>query len=220
MTDVKITNLQFSALAALWTQPSSGVPNTYFTNVLKVDLPKDTREKLRAAKLIEVVQERKNGPIRAIKLTSAGRARLRAEAKLPPPDRPGTGDRVLRALVSAFNDHLDNSRNLPELLDGAPTEGDSTTASAVADREDMRDRIRKAYGAVTRRPGAWVMLDKVREALGPADRADVDNALLQLSREPGVDFIPESNQKVLTDEERAAALSFGNQDVHLLSIRS
>jgi hypothetical protein len=224
MTDAKLTNLQFSTLAALWMQPSSGVPNTYFTNVLHIGLKAAARDELRDAKLIDVVQKKKGARIEAIKLTGAGRSRLRDEAGLEPIGRPGAGDRVLRALVSAFGDQLDDTRNLPELLDdaraGREAAMDSGPASTVADTEDMQVRIRKAYGALAQRAGAWVMLAKVRDALGSADRTDVDKALLQLSREPGVDFIPESNQKVLTPEERAAAFPLGNQHMHLLSIRS
>jgi hypothetical protein len=44
--------------------------------------------------------------------------------------------------------------------------------------------------------------------------------LIQLSRAPDVDIVPESNQKVLTPDERAAAVSIGNQDMHLISIGS
>src|SRR5262245_38181873 len=149
MTDARLTNLQFSALAALWTQPSSGVSNTFIQKNLHVDLTK-AWDGLRSAKLIEMVQKKKGARIEAIRLTPEGRRRLREEAALEPIGRPGTGDRVLRAPVHALRDRIDDSRNLPELLtllDGAaptvPAETHSHTASTAVDLEDLQIQIRK-----------------------------------------------------------------------------
>ena len=46
----------------------------------------------------------------------------------------------------------------------------------------------------------------------------VDDALRRLSRDAGVNIVPESNQKMLTDADRRAALHLGGQDTHLLAI--
>ena len=37
-------------------------------------------------------------------------------------------------------------------------------------------------------------------------------------RIPGVSLIPEENQKVLTPDDRAAAVEIGDQDKHLIAI--
>jgi hypothetical protein len=84
----------------------------------------------------------------------------------------------------------------------------------------METQIRKAYGEIAPRAGALVMLTQLRDALGCPDRGQVDAALIQLSRAPDVRIVPESNQKALTEEQRAAAVSIGNQDRHLILIGS
>ena len=43
---------------------------------------------------------------------------------------------------------------------------------------------------------------------------------MTLNRERGVNLVPESNQKVLKPQERAAAVTIGNQDKHLVAISS
>jgi hypothetical protein len=220
MPDRDLSNLQFAALAVLWTQPSSGVPNTFFTNKLHVDLDYKSREGLRKDGLIEVVQEKKGRPIQAIKLTSAGRERLREEAGREPHGRPSTGDRVIRGLVSAFGDHFDDSLNLPELLGRAatPKPVPAEPVSTSIDVADMQMRIRKAYSTLVRSTGDWVNLLDLRNALEPADRSEVDGALIHLNRDPDVHIVPKSDQKSLTPEQRAAAVVIGNQDRHQIAI--
>ncbi|MBO0868906.1 MAG: hypothetical protein J2P15_10100, partial [Micromonosporaceae bacterium] len=104
-------------------------------------------------------------------------------------------------------------------LNGKASAPPAVPVSATVDA-DMETRIRKAYATIARRPGARVSLAQLREVLGAADRAEVDNALRQLSRSRDVDIFPDANQKVMTAEERAAALSIGNRDVHIISIGS
>gem|GEM_PF-4038987 len=67
-------------------------------------------------------------------------------------------------------------------------------------------------------PGELVSLADLRPRLAGVARPDVDAALVTLSSAPGVRIIPESNQKTLTAAERAAAVSIGNQDRHLIAI--
>jgi hypothetical protein len=95
-------------------------------------------------------------------------------------------------------------------------------APAAVDVEavDVDGRIRATYVELATEPEAWVNLNRVRTALADLSRDDVDQALLRLDLQPQVYLIPESNQKTLTDAERAASIRIGGEDKHLLSIES
>jgi hypothetical protein len=85
---------------------------------------------------------------------------------------------------------------------------------------DLDERIRKAYAEVVQQPGDYIMLAQLREMLPDVRRGDLDAALTQLNQLPDVHVVPESNQKVLTEAERAGAVSIGNQLKHLLAIKA
>ncbi len=86
--------------------------------------------------------------------------------------------------------------------------------------ESIEDRIRSTYADLAPRPGGWVGLARLRAELSDADRGDVDSALRTLYRAPGVSLIPEENQKVLTAEDRDAAILIGDQSKHLIAIET
>jgi hypothetical protein len=85
---------------------------------------------------------------------------------------------------------------------------------------DIEARIRAAYAELARKPGTWVGLAEVRSLLRDVPRVDVDGTLRRLSLIEGVELIPESNQKTLTQQDRDAAVTIGDQDKHLLWIRA
>jgi hypothetical protein len=68
------------------------------------------------------------------------------------------------------------------------------------------------------RPGAWVSLTRLRDALSLLSRQEVDDALLRLDLQPATYLIPEANQKTLSAADREAAIHIGGEDKHLLSI--
>jgi DNA-binding MarR family transcriptional regulator len=215
-----LTQLQIHTLITLWAQPAGEVANADLIKI-KLNLDKPGRDKLLKAGLIDVRQDRKSGPV-FMQLTKAGRERAQAEAESDAELPSGTksGEAALHAVLTALRPLLDRSAmTLPDLI-ARLGGGRLRRVTDVADITDvdMETRIRKAYGEIAPRAGAWVMLNQLREALGHPDRAQVDAALIQLSRAPDVDIVPESNQKVLTQDERTAAVSIGNQDVHLISI--
>ncbi|QVI26744.1 hypothetical protein MN2019_21085 [Mycolicibacterium neoaurum] len=78
------------------------------------------------------------------------------------------------------------------------------------------DRITQAYTELADRTGAWVALRTLRLQL--TDVADLDDTLTELYRTGAISLIPEENQKVLTDEDRAAAITIGGQAKHLIAI--
>jgi hypothetical protein len=215
-----LTQLQIHALITLWTQPHGPIANTDLVK-RKLNLDKPGRDKLAKAGLIEVRQERKGGPV-SMELTTAGRDRAHAEAESDAELPSGTksGEAALHAVLTALRPLLDRSAmTLPDLI--ARLGGSRlrrVTDAADSTDVDMETRIRKAYGEIAPRAGALVMLTQLREALGHPDRAQVDATLIQLSRAPDVRIVPESNQKALTEEQRAAAVSIGNQDRHLILI--
>lgn len=91
-------------------------------------------------------------------------------------------------------------------------------ASAATSMPDIEARIRTAYTELAREPGTWVSLTKIRPLLGDATRAEVDDVLTLMNRMPGVNIVPESNQKTLTQQDRDAAVTIGDQAKHFLSI--
>ncbi|MEU8175856.1 hypothetical protein AB0C14_23500 [Microbispora hainanensis] len=84
--------------------------------------------------------------------------------------------------------------------------------------EDIETLIRKAYAQLADRPNAWVSLTQLRPLLGDTPRDKVDAALRHMIGLPDVRLVPESNQKMLTDEDRGAAVVIGDQAKHLILI--
>ncbi|MFC4062830.1 hypothetical protein ACFOWE_31450 [Planomonospora corallina] len=84
--------------------------------------------------------------------------------------------------------------------------------------EDLEARIRAAYAALAPEPGAWVSLTRLRPLLGDAAKQEVDAALVRMNGLPDVNIVPESNGKILTPQDLAAAVVIGDQEKHLLWI--
>jgi hypothetical protein len=63
-----------------------------------------------------------------------------------------------------------------------------------------------------------VPLVRLRTLLADLPREDVDAALTRMNLLPDVFVDPQSNQKTLSPEERAAAVRIGDQDKHQISI--
>ncbi|MBS1694981.1 MAG: hypothetical protein JST91_22450 [Actinobacteria bacterium] len=88
----------------------------------------------------------------------------------------------------------------------------------LPDAADLEKRVRETYTRLANRPGGWVPLLRLRTELGGPDKQELDAVLRRMYRAPGVHLIPEENQKVLTVEDRAAAIEIGDQDKHLIAI--
>ena len=180
------------------------VPNTFLTNVAKVSLKPDYRKALVDEKLINVTVS----PI-VMELTEKGWAYAIEELGAEAPPRAGALGGTLYVLLDYLRGYLD-------LNNLAAAQFFVARAEAV----DLETRIRKTYAQIARSPGDYIMLASLRDGLADAARAEVDAALVALERAPEVNLIPESNQKVLTAAERAAAVRIGNQDKHLIAIGS
>ncbi|GIH52931.1 hypothetical protein SAMN05421833_109249 [Microbispora rosea] len=159
---------------------------------------------------------------------------------------PGTGfaAAAVKALVGNLQRHIDRSEtSLAEIFgrvegpvsgvheSSMPETTEETTAEPIAQQsiapppiervpasEDVETLIRKAYAQLADRPNAWVSLTRLRPLLGDAPRNVVDAALRHMIGLPDVRLVPESNQKMLTDEDRGAAVVIGDQAKHLILI--
>ncbi|PXW31083.1 UNVERIFIED_CONTAM: hypothetical protein DES50_106215 [Williamsia faeni] len=93
-------------------------------------------------------------------------------------------------------------------------------ASSEQPAPDIETRVIDAYRSLAHRPGAWVSLRRLRPVLSDISRTDLDVALRSLYTRPGIMLIPEENQKTLTPDDRAAAVSIGDQDKHLIHVEA
>jgi hypothetical protein len=119
---------------------------------------------------------------------------------------------VLRTLLDEHDLHGVETPELKAVVD-----------DVTGPRGQIRQAIEEALAAagMTAGIGNYVNLAEVRRRL-PAglDRATVDRELQAMAGgpDPDITLAPESNQKALTDVERAAAVSRGNQDKHLVAL--
>lgn len=83
----------------------------------------------------------------------------------------------------------------------------------------VEDQIREAYSNLSAQSGSpWVGLAALRRQLPGIARDDLDETLRAMSRQPGHHLQEEANQQALTDEDWAAAVTFGGSTRHILNI--
>ncbi|WP_241259758.1 helicase-related protein [Rhodococcus sp. KRD197] len=101
----------------------------------------------------------------------------------------------------------------------ALTPAPTTTVPAPATESTPIELVRDSYGRLARRDEALVRLARIRADLaGTLTDQQITDALLEMRRDSDIALIPEENQKTLDRDDHAAAVSFGNQNRHLLSI--
>ncbi|MFD9705928.1 hypothetical protein [Lentzea sp. NPDC059081] len=83
---------------------------------------------------------------------------------------------------------------------------------------DLESLIRSAYSDLATAPEDWIRLARIRTRLNGADKSEVDDALLEMMKTGTVHLAPDSNTKMLTSEDRAAAVRIGGEDLHLIAI--
>lgn len=81
----------------------------------------------------------------------------------------------------------------------------------------LESLIRKAYWDLSAGPQDWIRLARIRPRLEAA-KSEVDETLLKMIKTGTVHLAPDSNRKVLTDDDHAAAVRVGGEDKHLLAI--
>lgn len=170
-------------------------------------LDKPGRDKLNRLGLIESDRERGRY---VHELTDHGWRLCRHLVAAGPPARSAGPAKALYTVLGALGRYLDHSDlSLADVFGPLAEKTEKTT----------EDRIRSAYDKLAPRPGGWVSLTRLRAELNDP-RAAVDTALITLHRTPGVSVIPQEDQKVLTAEDRAAAVVIGDRPKHLIAIEA
>lgn len=206
-----LTSVQRFVLLTLMLK-AEPVPNPVF-----VSLKQDQRKDLEKRGFIEIVGAR---PMR-LELTQRGQDRAVEELGAEQPARTGSAGLALYSALDFLGRLLDHTGADPRDLFRLRLGGSVLSAQpGGADPATLDERIRAAYTSLVAKPGDFVMLDELREALPEVSRAELDAALVTMNRSADVHLIPESNQKVLTPRQRQAAVSIGNQHRHLLGIGS
>lgn len=182
---------------------SRPVPNRELA-VMGPALDKTGRDKLNRLGLIE---SERVGSRFVHELTDRGWRLCRELIDAGPPPRSTGPAKSLYTVLGALGRYLDGAGLSLADVFGASHGGPART----------EDRIRTVYTRLAGRPGGWVSLTALRAELD-APRAEVDAALAVLHRTPGVSVIPQEDQKLLTPEDRDAAVIIGDRPKHLIAI--
>jgi hypothetical protein len=176
------------------------VPNVELKDTYKITLlPKD-RDAVNRDKLLETSKE---GRRYIHKITDKGIDWCMThllESELPA--RVGPQARVNQALLRRMVPFL-RERGL--LVEAIRSRG-------------LEELIRQVYLELGDGFQDWVRLAKIRPRLDGADREEVDETLLKMVKTGSVHLVPDSNRKVLTEEDHAAAIRIGGEDKHLMAI--
>jgi hypothetical protein len=220
MPDKDLTVAQRTTLLTLMIK-ASPLARSFLVDTVKISLDKAKRDDLRDRKLITVTE----GPL-MLDLTEKGWARAIEELSVELPDglppRAGALGGTLYLLLGFLGKYLEQNDLSAAEFFAVGTPPRTMTAAperAVPTEAEVESEIRKAYDELASSPGEYVMLDDLRRCLPGIAGEQVDAALRRLDGEPDIHLVPESNQKVLTAGQRAAALRIGNQNMHLLAIR-
>lgn len=92
------------------------------------------------------------------------------------------------------------------------------TLVEVIRSRDLESMIRSVYEELAVEPQDWIRLARIRPRLNGAGKGEVDETLVKMMKTGTVHFAPESNTKVLTAEDHAAALRVGSEDLHLVAM--
>lgn len=205
VTPADLTGTERAVLLVLMAE-SRPLPNPDLIT-LGPKLDKPGRDKLNDLGLIE--SSRESGRF-VHELTDKGWRLCREIVSSGPPARSTGPAKTLYTVLDALGRYLNSAD-----LSLAEVFGNSVDVQLT---ESIEDRIRSTYADLAPRPGGWVSLTRLRAELSDAARDDVDSALRTLYRAPGVSLIPEENQKVLTADDRAAAVVIGGGAKHLIAI--
>jgi hypothetical protein len=196
------------------------VPNPELKN-LGPELKKPNRDRLKDRKLIEV----RAGTPMVLELTDKGWSMCRRIMGTDAPDGVFGQHKTLYTLMKGLGRYFDRADvSLADVF----TPADESVEKPVPEKRppaaspdgDIEGRVRTTYERLARRPGGWVELVQLRSELADVQRDDLDAALVNLYQKPGVSLIPEENQKILTEADRAAAVRIGGDNKHLIAIES
>jgi hypothetical protein len=178
-------------------------------------LDKSSRDELIEKGLLEVTATR---PAMVLELTDRGWATCAAIIGADVPERPTGQGKALYTVLRALRRYFDREGLKPaevffELDDNALA-GEPDVLG-----DQVEEKVHAAYVRLAAHAGGWVDLVRLRNELPDVPRHDLDSALTRMYRVPGVSLVPEENQKTLTAEDHAAAISIGDQAKHLIAIQ-
>jgi hypothetical protein len=193
-----------SAILVVLMSENRAIRNTDLKEHFGFELRKPSRDKLNRLGYIQTSTE---GRVMVHRLGDAAWDRFRKPLNFDGA-RPRAFGAALGSLLAAVQRDLErNNRSLAMAF-----------APELAEPVDVTDRIRETYAAIASAPRAWVSIADIRRKLDDVDRAALDAALRRLEQAPDVNIVPESNQKVLSEEDRRAAVTIGDQPKHFLAI--
>ncbi|MGC4886200.1 hypothetical protein [Micromonospora sp. NBC_01392] len=205
-----------SAILVVLMAEAREVLNTELRDRYQLDVRKPQRDKLTR---LQYVASRRSGSTYALQLDDKGWVRMQTDL-----DFTLRGASALGAALAALQTNLrervlarSGCATLAELFALTDVRAPAP-APAAGPTGSMEARVVSAYRALADEPGAWVSLRRLRPFFADVSREHLDEALRGLSRSDGVSIAPESNQKTLTEADRAAALRLGGQENHLLAI--
>lgn len=178
-------------------------------------MDKEAREKLNDKGLVE---SSRPGRSWVHELTDDGWATCRRIIGSDTPPRPSGQGKALYTLLRGLDRYLSGADvPLSEVFATPPAAVPQAApeSSPVADAEQL---VREAYARLAQRPGGWVALVRLRAEIPQLPHVELDVVLRRMYSIPGVHLIPEENQKVLTGDDRSAAVAIGDQDKHLIAI--
>jgi hypothetical protein len=143
-------------------------------------------------------------------LTDKGWRHCRSELAAHPPEKAPKAYHLMYGMMNIVDTYMRRSQLAMEHFFGV---------AEIQYTADLGKRIRSAYEELVAEAGGWIGLRRLRERLADVPPPEVDAALLRLDLQPGIYLEPESNQKTLSDLDRAAAIRIGGEDKHLLSIK-
>lgn len=200
MPDHKLGTRHRAALFMLMAEARE-VSNTELRERWNLAIVNPYRKVLNDLKLVTSQRDAGNKPLRH-ELTDAGWRWCLDELSAPVPARSGSLGGALYAVLSGLNRYLDRQGlHLGDVF-----------------QPDAETSIRRAYLKLADQPRDWIRLVDLRPLLGDLPRTVVDDALRRMDRTEGVTLIPEAKQRILTAEDRAAAVRIGDEDNHLISI--
>ncbi|MEU3166248.1 hypothetical protein [Streptosporangium sp. NPDC006930] len=208
MPDKALSLPEIAALLVLMIEARE-ISNPELKELHGLTFTKQAREKLNDLKLVESRKGKRGAFFHT--LTDAGWACLNTElrAGIVVPKGSSLERAALRAALHILQGFMKlTDHNLADVVGGN---------SAAP---DVEQRIRAAYRELAAKPDAWVSLTKLRPLLGEVPRATVDETLIQMNRMKDVNIAPDDDQKMLSKEDRDAAVTIGEQEKHLLWIEA
>jgi hypothetical protein len=210
----ELTARQRAVLFALLAEARQ-VANPELEALVGVRLDGAERRDLNDRKLVESVRV---GRAFAHELTDKGWRWCNQELAATPGERAAGLERAHYRVFGLFARYLDAAGlSLADIARPANRTANRTAHEADGEA-DLTASIEAGYRSLAPGAGEFVSLRELRLQLPGRPRPDVDAALTTMFTAQRINLIPQSNQRALSDADRAAALRVGGEYKHLISI--